>query len=310
MPTGPDRDTQIFEVLPGEGPDALSARLADRGLINSIWRFKLLSRLKTADKTIKVGEYKLSPGMSPAELLDILTSGRVNLHRLTIPEGYDLKQVAARIEQAGFMKAEDFLGEACNAEFAHQLGINANSFEGYLFPDTYYLPAGITARRIISIMVKRFHQQFNPQWYRRAAELNMTVHQVVTLASIIEKETGDASERPLISSVFHNRLRKKMRLESDPTVIYGLKEFDGNLTRKHLRTYSPYNTYRIKGLPPGPIANPGAEALKAALFPAKTNYLYFVSKKDGTHHFSTNIKEHNRAVRKYQLSRRSPRKRS
>ena len=138
----------------------------------------------------------------------------------------------------------------------------------------------------------------------RAKDLGFTVHQIVTLASIIEKETGAAFERPIISSVFHNRLKKKMRLESDPTVIYGIKNFDGNLTRKHLGTHTPYNTYKIRGLPAGPIANPGRASLEAALYPEKTVFLYFVSKRDTTHYFSTNLKEHNQAVRKYQLRRK------
>ena len=158
--------------------------------------------------------------------------------------------------------------------------------------------------KIISTMVQRFRSIFTPAWEDRAGHYGFTVHQVVTLASIIEKETGASFERPLISSVFHNRLKKKMRLESDPTVIYGIKNFDGNLTRKHLKTHTPYNTYKIRGLPAGPIANPGRASLEAALFPDDTAYLYFVSKKDSTHHFSNNLKEHNRAVRKYQLSRK------
>jgi len=300
----------LFTVHPGEGPDTLARRLAGRGLLTSAWRFKLLARLKGADRSIKAGEYKLSACLTPSELLDVFTKGRVNLHRLTIPEGYNIKQISVRLEKGGFMAADVFLKEALNSDFARQMGIAGDSFEGYLFPDTYHLPAGITSRRLITLMVERFWQQFKPGWRQRAAELGMTVHQVVTLASIIEKETGDAAERPLISSVFHNRLKKGMRLESDPTVIYGLKDFDGNLTRKDLRAYSPYNTYRIKGLPPGPIANPGLDSIRAALYPAKTDYLYFVAKKDGTHYFSTNIREHNRAVRKYQLGRRTGRKSS
>jgi len=158
--------------------------------------------------------------------------------------------------------------------------------------------------QIISTMVNRFRSVFSTEWALRAKELGFTVDQIVTLASIIEKETGAAFERPIISSVFHNRLKKKMRLESDPTVIYGIKNFDGNLTRKHLGTLTPYNTYKIKGLPAGPIANPGRAALEAALYPEKTVFLYFVSKRDTTHYFSTNLKEHNQAVRKYQLRRK------
>ena len=153
-------------------------------------------------------------------------------------------------------------------------------------------------------MINRFRSVFTTEWEARAEQLGFTVHQIVILASIIEKETGAPFERPIISSVFHNRLKKKMRLESDPTVIYGIEDFDGNLTRKHLLTRTPYNTYTIKGLPAGPIANPGRLSMEAALHPEKTAYIYFVSKKDSTHHFSTNLKQHNKAVRKYQLRRK------
>jgi UPF0755 protein len=152
-------------------------------------------------------------------------------------------------------------------------------------------------------MVNRFRSVFKPEWKDQGQTYGFTIHQVIILASIIEKETGVASERPIISSVFHNRLKKRMRLESDPTVIYGIKNFNGNLTRKHLATITPYNTYRIRGLPQGPIANPGLESMHAALYPANTPYIYFVSKKNKTHQFSTNLKDHNKAVRKYQLRR-------
>jgi UPF0755 protein len=184
------------------------------------------------------------------------------------------------------------------------MGITADTLEGYLFPDTYYFPSGLESKSIITAMVKQFRIAFKPEWQTRAEELGMSVHEVVTLASIIEKETGAPEERPLISSVFHNRLKKGMRLETDPTVIYGIPDFDGNIKRRHLNTYTPYNTYKIKGLPPGPIASPGAAALEAALYPAQSKYLYFVSKKDGTHQFSATIKEHNAAVRKYQLRKK------
>jgi UPF0755 protein len=153
-------------------------------------------------------------------------------------------------------------------------------------------------------MVQRFRETISDRWRARADELGLTLHEIVTLASIIEKETGVPEERPLIASVFHNRLRKGMRLETDPTVIYGIEDFDGNLTRKHLRTPTPYNTYLIKGLPPGPIASPGRASLEAALYPADTDYLFFVARKDRTHQFSSTLEEHQKAVRKYQLRRR------
>lgn len=232
-----------------------------------------------------------------------MVEGKVYLHKLTIPEGLNLQQIAALVAQAGFGNEFGFLMAAANISFVQEKGIDAETFEGYLFPDTYYFPGKARPEIIITAMVQRFWTVFTPEWKKRCRELGFSIHEMVTLASIIEKETGAADERPVISSVFHNRLKKRMRLESDPTVIYRIKDFDGNLTRRDLNAPDPYNTYRIRGLPPGPIANPGHESLKAALYPADTPYLYFVSKNDKTHHFSADIEEHNRAVRKYQLRR-------
>jgi UPF0755 protein len=235
--------------------------------------------------------------------LEKLVSGEVKLYKITIPEGYNIAQIASLTAEAGFGEREKFIAAATDASFAREKGIEADTFEGYLFPDTYFFPRGTDSRKIIATMVDRFRSVFKPEWKDQGQVLGFTIHQIITLASIIEKETGVASERPIISSVFHNRLKKRMRLESDPTVIYGIKNFNGNLTRKHLATKTPYNTYRIKGLPRGPIANPGLESIHAALHPANTPYIYFVSKKDKTHQFSTNLKDHNKAVRKYQLRR-------
>ena len=294
----------VLSIAPGEAFGQLAARMETEGLITSPFKFKLLARIKGVDKKLKSGEYRLSSTMTPERILEVLISGRVFLYRLTIPEGYTARQIAAQIASQGLGNEEEFMDLVTNARIAHDLGIEAQSLEGYLFPDTYYFPKQVGALTIVQKMVQQFKEQFKPEWQERARELNLSVHEVVTLASIIEKETGDPSERPLISSVFHNRLKKKMRLESDPTVIYGIKDFDGNLKRSHLTTPTPYNTYIIKGLPPGPIANPGRAAIEAALYPAQTDYLFFVSKQDHTHHFSATIEEHRRAVRKYQLHRR------
>jgi UPF0755 protein len=294
----------VFSIVPGEAFSQLAARLETEGVIISPFKFKLLARLKGADKRLRSGEYQLSSAMTPDQILEVLINGRAFLYRLTIPEGFTARQIAAQIASQGLGNEEEFMRLATDTQIAHDLGIEAQSLEGYLFPDTYYFPKQVAALTIVKKMVERFKEQFKPEWHERAHELNLSVHEVVTLASIIEKETGDPSERPLISSVFHNRLKKKMRLESDPTVIYGIKDFDGNLKRSHLTTPTPYNTYIIKGLPPGPIANPGQAAIEAALYPAQTQYLFFVSKQDHTHHFSATIAEHRRAVRKYQLHHR------
>ncbi len=294
----------IFAIAPGEAFDPLIFRLQSEGLITSPTRFKVLARLKGDDKKLKAGEYNLSSTMTPNQILGVLVGGKSFLYRLTIPEGYNAKQIAAEVAAQQLGDAETFLDLVTDSGTASRLHIEARGLEGYLFPDTYLFPKGVSAPTIIGKMVARFKEQVKPEWYARARELNLSMHEIVTLASIIEKETGDPAERPLISSVFHNRLKRRMRLESDPTVIYGIKDFDGNIKRSHLSTPTPYNTYVIRGLPPGPIASPGRSAIEAALYPADTKYLFFVSKKDHTHHFSSTIEEHNQAVRKYQLRRR------
>lgn len=304
QPADPQTVKTVVTVVPGQGLKSISQNLHDAGIIMHPAKFEMLARIKRYDKIIKAGEYTLSSAMSPGKILTILVSGKVRLYRLTVPEGYNLKQIAALVAGSGFAAETDFLNAATDKVRVHAMGIDAETFEGYLFPDTYYFPKGSSSEQIISAMVDRFWSVFKPEWKHRAENLTLSVHQTITLASLIEKETGAAFERPIISSVFHNRLKRKMRLESDPTVIYGIKDFDGNLTRKHLSTPSPYNTYMNRGLPPGPIAGTGSDAIEAALYPADTQYLFFVSKKDRTHHFSTNIKDHNRAVRKYQLRKR------
>ncbi len=293
----------IVNVRPGQTLRTTADILQETNLIKSRWKFILIARLKGFDKRLKAGEYLLSATMPPRQILDIMVKGAVNLHKLTVPEGYNIYQIAELVEIAKFGTKADFIKAATDASLVSKNGIEAETFEGYLFPDTYFFPREADTVQIISAMMHRFRTVFTPEWIARSKDLGFTVHQIVTLASIIEKETGASFERPIISSVFHNRLKKKMRLESDPTVIYGINNFDGNLTRKHLITRTPYNTYKIKGLPAGPIANPGRAALEAALYPEKTVFIYFVSKKDSTHHFSTSLKEHNRAVRKYQLNR-------
>jgi UPF0755 protein len=304
LPTARQEPHQIFSIAAGESFGSVSARLEALGLIKEKTRFKLLARITGSDKALKAGESRLSAGMTPLQILDALVSGKAHLYRLTIPEGYNLDQIAEAVERQGLGSKAAFMQFAANPATAQSFHIAAETLEGYLFPDTYLFPKGISAESVVAKMVKRFEDQFLPEWQMRAKELKLSVHEVVTLASIIEKETGEASERPIISSVFHNRLKKNMRLESDPTVIYGIENFDGNITRKHLKTATPYNTYVIRGLPPGPIANPGSASILAALYPAETDFLFFVSKKDRTHQFSTTIDEHNAAVRKYQLKRR------
>jgi UPF0755 protein len=303
-PASQKAEDRVITISAGQLFSETTAALAKAHIINDPYKFKIIARLKGYDKKLQAGEYALSAAMSPIQILQKMVSGEVRLYRLTVPEGLNLYQIADLVDKAGLASKNDFIAAANSAEFANQQDLDADTFEGYLFPETYFFPKNIPVKKIISTMVSRFRQIFNLTWQQRAKQLGFTVHQVVILASIIEKETGTPFERPIISSVFHNRLNKKMRLESDPTVIYGLKNFDGNLKRKHLETPTPYNTYKRSGLPAGPIANPGKGSLEAALYPADTKFIYFVSKKDQTHQFSTNLEDHHRAVQKYQLRRR------
>jgi UPF0755 protein len=275
--------------------------LDQEGLLRSPTGFYLMGRLIGVRGRVQAGEYQLSTTMPPSIILHKLVTGDVMKYRITIPEGYTIRQIASYLEAAGIIEdRQQFLAKAFSAEFTAGLGIEGKSVEGYLYPDTYFLPKGVSSGEIIKTMVGKFKQVYGPEFARRAAELGMRERQVVTLASIIEKETGLAEERPLISAVFHNRLKRGIPLCSDPTVIYGIPDFDGNLRKRDLGHWTPYNTYLKKGLPPGPIANPGRSSLLAALYPAPVQYLYFVSRNDGSHYFSTTLREHNEAVRRYQ----------
>lgn len=306
LPAGQDTAGKIFVVKQGQGFSSVTAKLVRDKLIVSPEKFKILGAITGNDKRVKAGEYFLSASMSPGQIISMLKRGKVHLYKMTVPEGYNIYQVAEVVEKSGFGSKKEFVAAAKNAKLMDKNGLpdSAETFEGYLFPDTYSFPRGIRHEEIIRVMCERFRSVYKSEWTQRARKMGFTRHQIITLASIIEKETGDARERPVISSVFHNRLKKRMRLETDPTVIYGIKNFDGNITKKHLRERTPYNTYRIKGLPPGPIANPGIKSIEAALYPADTDYLFFVSKKDTTHQFSTNIRDHINSVRKYQLRKK------
>jgi len=269
-------------------------------LIKSSVAFVLFGKFQSADRKVHAGEYELNPAMTPVEILSKLISGQVLLHSLTIPEGLTITQIAEVASQQGLTDPGEFLRLAKNREFIASLGIKAETLEGYLYPNTYKFPRPIKGREVLVAMVEQLQQELGPDLLARMQELKMTMHEVLTLASVIEKETGSGGERPEISAVFHNRLKKHIPLQSDPTVIYGLPAFDGNLHKKDLSSPSPYNTYRVQGLPPGPIANPGIQAIRATLYPSDSRSLYFVSRNDGTHQFSATLIEHNKAVEKYQ----------
>jgi UPF0755 protein len=289
-------------VIPRGAPFKGVVRALDEaGLLRSPTGFHLMARLMGVTERVQAGEYELSTTMPPTVILHKLVTGDVMKYRITIPEGYTVRQIALQLQEQGIIEdQEQFLAKAFSVEFAAGLGIEAKGVEGYLFPDTYLLPKGVSPIEIIKTMVGKFKQVYGPDFSRRAVELGMTDREVVILASVIEKETGVSEERPLISAVFHNRLKRGIPLCSDPTVIYGIPNFNGNLRRKDLEQWTPYNTYLKKGLPPGPIANPGRSAILAALYPAQVQYLYFVSRNDGSHYFSTTLREHNEAVWRYQ----------
>ena len=291
-----------FTVSSGQHLSTIAQNLKDQELISNLIAFKLYVRIKKAAPRIKAGEYEMNTGMSPQIILNLLTSGKTKLYRFTVPEGLNMEEIAMLAQEAGLCSRQQFLSLCNDPEFINQFEIPGMTLEGYLFPDTYFFSRDTDAKTLIKRMVSTFNKTFNDTWKARAKKMDLSVHEVVILASIIEKETGNAKERPMISSVFHNRLKRHMRLRSDPTVIYGVSDYYDRIRYKHLRRVTPYNTYQIYGLPAGPIANPGAQSLKAALYPARTDYLYFVSKNDTTHKFSTNLNDHNKAVKQYQLN--------
>jgi len=297
----PGRDVAI-EIPSGATLISAAEKLHDEGVIRSIRSFVLLGKIKGLTGKVQAGELKFRTDMTPVEALNVLSRGKAVAYSVTIPEGFTVRQIAALLDSKGLVNEQRFLSLAEDPAFSRSLGVPADRLEGFLFPDTYFWPKGMPEEEILAKMVARYRSVFDDSMKKRAAEMGMTELETVTLASIVERETGVDRERPMVSAVFHNRLKRGYRLQTDPTVIYGLgADFDGNLTKKELRKDTPYNTYTRKGLPPGPIANPGEAALKAALYPADAPYLYFVAKGDGSHVFSRNLVEHNRAVKRYQL---------
>ncbi len=290
-----------ISIARGSSFGAVARNLYDAGIVSNVFGIKLLARLRGDAAAIQAGDYLFAEPATPGQILDRLVAGDVQLHRLTIPEGFSIKEIAERLQGSAFQDSATFLSLTREPAFINELGIKAVSLEGYLFPETYTFDSRTNSRQLIKAMVDQCLAELTPVLLAKAKEQNLNRHQLLTLASIIQKEAGDNSEMPLISAVFHNRLRRGIALQADPTVIYGVKDFDGNLTRRHLREITPYNTYRVPGLPPGPIASPGRAALEAAANPANVNYLYFVARGDGSHKFSSTLREHNAAVRRYQL---------
>jgi UPF0755 protein len=295
--------TKIIYIKKGMPLKKISAMLEQEGIIRNRHFFVGIVTILGKKAGIKAGEYQFHTRMLPLEVLDALVKGQVRLHLVTIAEGFTLYQIAQLLEELNIVGKEVFLQKASSPAFISSLGLPAgvgSTLEGYLFPDTYHLFREMDPEEVIQITVRQFKKVFNPDLASRASQLGISQREAVILASIIEKETPLLEEKPLISAVFHNRLKKKMPLQSDPTVIYGIKNFDGNLTKEDLLRPTPYNTYLVNGLPPTPICNPGKDSIHAALYPASVPYLYFVSKNDRSHYFSSHIEEHNQAVWRYQ----------
>jgi UPF0755 protein len=293
----------VFVVPPGAPLGRVARDLEAAGLVRSHFAVEALGRLLGVADELRSGEYALSASLSPAQILARIVAGRVRTLEVVIPEGLTAAEIARRLDDAGLADAGAFLTVVRDAELPAALGVEGESLEGYLFPETYHLARGLDPREIARTFVAEFLRAW-PSLEPDARARGLSMRETVTLASIVEKETGAPGERPLIASVFHNRLARRMRLESDPTTIYGIPAFDGNLRRTDLEdARNPYNTYRIPALPPGPIANPGRAALRAVVEPAPSEYLYFVSRNDGTHVFSRSYDDHTRAVHRYQRSR-------
>ncbi len=296
----------IIEVKKGQSVKTIAENLEKNGVISSKLFFLVYYKLFSSEKTIRNGKYIFSEPLSTKKVLERLLSGKVLVVNLTIKEGMSINEIAALIEEKGIWSERDFLREASNIDLISDIDPEAHDLEGYLFPETYEVSSTDSPETLINAMVKIFRQRFKPEWKMRMKEFGFSLRQTITLASLIEKETADTSERFLISSVFHNRLKRKMLLDCDPTIVYILKKsnlYKGRLTWDDLKYPSRYNTRLYPGLPPGPICNPGLESIEAALYPQKSDYLYFVSKDGKKHVFSTNLDEHNRNVYKYIKSR-------
>lgn len=291
---------QRVKVAPGSALPQIAQQLEQAGVVGDARRFARQASWREAAQKIKAGEYEFTRAATPGEILDRLVAGDVIKIRITVPEGFTLKEIAARVASNGIGTEEQFLKAAIDPQRLEKMGLPANTLEGYLFPETYTVTTTTAPEEVIRAMVAQLDRQLTPELLAEAKARGLDRHALVTLASIVQKEAGNVEEMPLIAAVFHNRLRKGMRLQADPTVIYGIVNFDGNLTRRHLTTPTPYNTYTRAGLPPGPIASPGLAALRAAANPAQSQALYFVARGDGRHEFNMTLEAHNRAVNRYQ----------
>jgi UPF0755 protein len=309
VPPSKERVWKEVRVSEGMSFKAIAGVLKKEGIIRYSGYFELIARLEGITRKVRVGYYGLNTNMSMGEVLDALRNGRVIEYQVVVPEGYNLYQIGWTISKTPLISdPNEFIKLVKNKEYVRSLGIEADTLEGYLFPDTYYLPKGIQLEDIPKKMVQRYKAVFVDSYRKRAQELGLTEHQIVTLASIVEKEAKVTSERKLVAAVYHNRLKKGMKLQADPTAVYGTKAWITKITAQDLKRKSPYNTYLRKGLPPGPIANPGEGAILATLYPEKADYLFFVAQGDGSHYFSKDYAAHEQAISRYRAGKRKAKK--
>jgi UPF0755 protein len=295
---------QFVEIPQGAGSVGIGDRLVDAGVIRDRSTYRTAVWMTGRGRHLKAGDYRFDRAMTPFEAIDKIARGDVYVIHVTFPEGLTMKEMASIFESHGLGPASSFLEAAKDPAPIRDLDPAANDLEGYLFPETYALARKTDAGKLVRLMVAAFNRALTPELRAAAAERKQTVRKTVTLASIVEKETAKAEERPIVAAVYSNRLRIGMPLQCDPTVIYALQRagsFTGNLRRDDLAFDSPYNTYRYPGLPPGPIASPGKASLEAVVRPADVQYVYFVSRNDGSHEFASTLGEHNRNVQKYQV---------
>ncbi|MEO8256823.1 MAG: endolytic transglycosylase MltG [Acidobacteriota bacterium] len=295
---------QLVEIPSGSGTRTIGDRLVAAGVVRDALTFRAALLVSGQARVLKAGEYRFDQPMTPLEALGKIARGEVYVVTLTIPEGLNIREMAALAEEHGIGTAAEFSRSANDRSLIRDLDPAARSLEGYLFPDTYPVTQRADTPRLVRSMAERFERVLTPEMRKTVEQSGLSIHQLVTLASIVEKEAARPDERPLVAAVYRNRLRLGIPLQCDPTVIYALQlagKYNGNLRRADLLFDSPYNTYRYPGLPPGPIASPGRAALDAAIHPADVDYLYFVSRNDGSHAFARTLEEHNRNVQKYQV---------
>jgi peptidoglycan lytic transglycosylase G len=295
---------QFVEIPQGAGSRAIGDRLVSAGVVRDHLTFRAALWMSGQGRHLKAGEYRFDRAMTAAQVIDKIARGDVFVITVTFPEGLTIAEMAKIFEARGLGPASAFATAGADATLIRELDPRATDLEGYLFPETYALPRKTEAAKLIRQMVAAVERVVTPELREAAAARHLSVRQLVTLASLVEKETARPDERPLVAAVYHNRLRIGMALQCDPTVIYALvraKRFDGNLHREDLSFDSPYNTYKYPGLPPGPIASPGRASIEAAARPADADFVYFVSRNDGSHEFARTLEEHNRNVQKYQV---------